>query len=363
LTVGRAGERIRGGPAAMPANLSPEYKDAQEKFRRAREPQEKLECLREMLRTIPKHKGTEHLQAEIKTRIKELTDEAGGPKKGAVRGGPDLTVRHEGAAQVALVGPPNAGKSSLHARLTGSHAVVGPYPFSTKYPLPGMLTHEDVQFQLVDLPPVAADYMEPWMSGTLHSADAVALVVDLSDPGCIEQLAAIETRLEEKKVSLVSRPGALAVPTPGEDGEYGQDEGLDPFRARLPALLLANKADLFADPEAELAVFREIAPDPFDSLAVSAETGTGLAAVGAALVSLLGIVRIYSKIPGHPPDMGRPFTLRGGGTVRDVALQVHRGMAAELKFARIWGRSAEFEGQQVSAAHPVADRDVVELHW
>jgi hypothetical protein len=312
-----------------------------------------------MLRTIPKHKGTEHLQAEIKTRIKELADEAGGTRRGGVRGGPDLVVRHEGAAQVALVGPPNAGKSSLHARLTGSHAAVGPYPFTTKHPQPGMLAHEDVQLQLVDLPPVAADYLEPWMSGTLHNADAAALVVDLSDPGCVDQLAAIEARLEEKRVSLVPRPGAPPVAGPGED----EDEALDPFRVRLPTLLLANKADLFADPEAELAVFREIAPDPFDSLAVSAETGAGLAAVGPGLFALLGIVRVYSKVPGHPPDLGRPFTLRGGGTVRDVALQVHRGLARELKFARIWGASAGFEGQQVSAAHPVADRDVVELHW
>jgi hypothetical protein len=340
----------------MPANLSPEYKDAQDRFRRAREPQEKLECLREMLRTIPKHKGTEHLQAEIKTRVKELADELGGPKKGAVRGGPDLVVRHEGAAQVALVGPPNSGKSSLHARLTGSHAVVGPYPFSTKYPLPGMLLHEDVQLQLVDLPPVAEDYFEPWMSGSLHNADAVALVVDLSDPACVDQLDAVERRLAEKKVTLAPRRGE---PQPGGTGE---DE-LDPFRARLPAVLLANKADRFADPQAELAVFREIAPDPFDSFAVSATTGAGLAGIGPALLSLLGIVRVYSKVPGHPPDLGRPFALRGGGTVRDVAQQVHRGMASELKFARVWGPSAEFDGQQVSAAHAVKDRDVVELHW
>jgi hypothetical protein len=254
------------------------------------------------------------------------------------------------------VGPPNCGKSSLHARLTGSHAVVGPYPFSTKHPLPGMLLHEDVQFQLVDLPPVAEDYFEPWMSGTLHNADAVALVVDLSDPACVDQLDAVERRLAEKKVTLVPRLGEPLVTPPGEDE-------LDPFRARLPAVLLANKADLFSDPATELAVFREIAPDPFDSLAVSASTGAGLGAVGPALYSLLGIVRVYSKVPGHPPDLGRPFTLRGGGTVRDVAQQVHRGMAAELKFARVWGRSAEFEGQQVSAAHAVRDRDVVELHW
>ena len=343
----------------MPANLSPEYKEAQEAFRRARESTEKLDCLRVMLRTIPKHKGTEHLQAQIKTRIKELSDELGSPKKGGVHGGPDLAVHHEGAAQIALVGPPNAGKSSLHARLTGSHAVVGPYPFSTKHPLPGMLPCEDVQFQLVDLPPVTEDYMEPWMNGTLHGADAVALVLDLSSPDCIEQLSIVLRRLEEKKVSLAPRLGAPSVATPAAGEE---DPILDPFHARLPALLLANKADLFADPQAELDVFREIAPDPFDSLAVSAQTGAGLARVGPALLALLGIVRIYSKVPGHPPDRGRPFTFRGRGTVRDVARQVHRGLAADLKFARVWGESVEFDGQQVSPDHVVKDRDVVELH-
>jgi hypothetical protein len=344
----------------MPANLSPEYKEAQEAFRRARDPQERLDCLREMLRTIPRHKGTEHLQAEIKTRVKELTDELGGPRKGAARGGPDLVVRHEGAAQVALVGPPNAGKSSLHARLTGSHAAVGAYPFTTKHPQPGMLPHEDVQLQLVDLPPVTDEYFEPWMSGSLHGADAVALVVDLSDPSCVEQLAVVERRLQEKKITPVPRlPEAAAG---GADAE-AESAVPDPFRVRLPTVLLANKADLFADPDAELAVFRELAPDPFDSLAVSAETGRGLAGIGPLLVSLLAIVRVYSKVPGHPPDSGRPFTLRRGGTVRDVARLVHRGRASDLKFARIWGPSVGFDGQQVSPEHVVADRDVVELHW
>ncbi len=342
----------------MPANLSPEYKQAQEAFRRAREPEERLECLREMLRTIPRHKGTEHLQAELKTRIKELSDEISGPKKGAGRGGPDLTVRREGAAQVALVGPPNAGKSSLHLRLTGSHAVVGPYPFSTKHPLPGMLPFEDVQLQLVDLPPVAEDYFEPWMAGTLHNADAVALVLDLSDPGCVDQLGALERRLSEKRITLASRLD----PCPGA-AEAAGDLLPDPFQTTLPAVLLANKADLFDDPEAELAVFRELAPDPFVSLAVSAESGRQLSAVGTAVFDLLRICRVYSKVPGHTADRSRPFTLRGGGSVREVAQLVHRGLAAELRFARVWGTSVEHDGQQVSADHRLADRDVVELHW
>ncbi|MDE0457160.1 MAG: 50S ribosome-binding GTPase, partial [Chromatiales bacterium] len=136
----------------MPANLSPEYKAAEAAFRAAREPKERLECLRDMLRTIPKHKGTEHLQGDIKARIKQLTDELAGPKKGGARGGPALVIRPEGAAQVAVLGPPNSGKSALVARLTGAHAEVGPYPFTTQFPQPAMLPHEDIHFQLVDLP-------------------------------------------------------------------------------------------------------------------------------------------------------------------------------------------------------------------
>jgi ribosome-interacting GTPase 1 len=352
----------------MPANLSPEYKNAQDAFRRASEPQEKLGHLKEMLRTIPKHKGTEHLQADIKTRIKELTEELSGPRKGGARGGPELSVRPEGAAQVAIIGPPNAGKSSLHVKLTGSHAVVGPYPFATKYPQPGMLPFQDVQFQLVDLPPVSHDYVEPWMGGTLQTADAVLLVSDLSDPECVDQLEAVERQLKAKKVDLVARvPGrqdaVLAVPA-GEDGEGGGAEEIeDPFRIRLPALLVASKADLYDDPVAELETFQELAPDPFVSLAASTETGQGLDAIGPALFELLEVVRVYSKMPHHPPDMSKPFTLRSGGTVHDVAQQVHRGLATELRFARVWGPSAEFDGQQVSGDHPVKDKDVVELHW
>jgi len=352
----------------MPANLSPEYKNAQDAFRRASEPGEKLGHLKEMLRTIPKHKGTEHLQADIKTRIKELTEELSGPRKGGARGGPELAVRPEGAAQVAIVGPPNAGKSSLHALLTGSHAVVGPYPFATKFPLPGMLPHEDVQFQLVDLPPVSADSIEPWMGGTLQTADGVLLVSDLSDPECVDQLEAVERQLKAKKVDLVARvPGrkdaVLEVPAEGDPNPVPAGEIEDPFRIRLPALLVASKADLYDDPDAELETFQELAPDPFVSLAVSTETGRGVGEIGPTLFELLEVVRVYSKTPHHPAHMSRPFTLRRGGTVREVAQQVHRGLASELRFARVWGPSAEFDGQQVSGDHAVKDTDVVELHW
>ena len=121
----------------MPANLSPAYKKAEQEYRAARDDQERLTYLKGMLRTIPKHKGTEHLQADIKSRIKLLTEELAGPKKGGKRSGPLHSVRKDGAAQIALLGPPNSGKSSLHAKLTGSRAEIGPYPHTTHEPMPG----------------------------------------------------------------------------------------------------------------------------------------------------------------------------------------------------------------------------------
>jgi ribosome-interacting GTPase 1 len=353
----------------MPANLSPEYKKAEAEFKQAREPRERLSCLREMLRTIPKHKGTEHLQADIKTRIKQLTEELTGPRKGGARTGPTHAVRPEGAAQVALIGPPNAGKSTLHARLTGSHAEIAPYPYTTKAPLPGMLPHRDIHFQLVDLPPVSADFMESWYVNALRPADAAMLVVDLSDPECVDHVAAIRDRLDQRKVTLDERwardtlgdeaSGAAS----GEDAERperGADEVPDPFRIHLPTLLLANKSDLDPDPD-EVRVLEELLGVRFPAVAVSAETGAGLDEIGPQLFDGLGIVRVYTKVPGRPSESERPYTVRRGDTVLDVARLVHKEIAESLKFARVWG-SGQFDGQQVGADHPVADGDIVELH-
>ena len=336
----------------MPTNVTPEYKKAEEAYRAAREPKDRLACLKKMLRTIPKHKGTEHLQSDIKTRIKQLSEELAGPKKGGKRSGPSHVVRPDGAAQLALIGPPNAGKSSLHAKLTGSHTDVGPYPFTTHLPIPGMLPFEDVQFQLVDLPPVSEDYFEPWLANTLQHADGVLLVIDVADPECLEQVPTVLERLAEKKIFLRSAWPGLEKP---EDEEYD-----DPFRLDLPTVLIANKADLDPDPE-EVKVLEELLGLRFPALTVSAETGDGLDAIGLFLFRALEIVRVYTKTPGKKADTDRPFTVRRGGTVHDVAELVHKDIARDLKFARMWGKDV-FDGQQVGPDHLVADGDFVELH-
>ena len=336
----------------MPANLTPEYRKAEAAYRRARDPREQLECLRVMLRAIPKHKGTDHLQADIKTRIKALTEELAGPKKGATRSGPPTFVHPEGAAQVALLGPPNSGKSMLHDRLTGSHAAVGPYPFTTQYAQPGMLPIEDVSIQLVDLPPVSPEHPVPWIGNAVQQADGALLVVDLAHPGCLEETVTLTDLLTERKVLL---DGVW----PDLSGE--QHDGDDPFTVHLPTLLVVAKVDLLEDPDAELAVFQDLTGLDYPVIAVSTTTGDGLEEIGPWLLERLGVVRVYTKVPGKSADLSRPFTVRLGDTVADVARLVHRDLAADLKFARLWG-DASFDGQQVGADHRVRDGDVIELH-
>ena len=337
----------------MPANLTPDYRAAEAAFRSARDPRERLEHLREMLRVIPKHKGTDHLQGDIKRRIKELSEELERPHKGGARSGPPLVIRPEGAAQIALIGPPNAGKSSVHARLTGSGAHVATYPFTTLHPEPGMMAHEDVHFQLVDLPAISPAHPVPWLANTLGTADAALLIVDLSDPENVDQIDVAQAELRERRVTLIAEWDA------GRQTAGGEDD--DPFAMRLPTMLLANKCDRLADADDELTAFLEITGLRYPAIAVSAETGHGLETLGPWLFEHLGVVRVYTKAPGRQADHRRPFTLRRGQTVEDVAWLVHKDVARSLRYARVWGNIG-FEGRQVGRAHPVSDGDVIELH-
>ena len=338
----------------MPANLSPEYKAAEAAYRQANEPKERLERLREMLRSIPKHKGTEHLQADIKTRIKQLTEELSAGRKGGARSGPSHVVRPEGAAQIALLGPPNTGKSTLHDRLTGSRAAAGPYPFTTQLPQPGMLPYEDVHLQLVDLPPLTAEYTAPWIVNALQPADAALLVVDVAAPDCLDRLSDLLAALASRKITLVPD-----WERPRTDAEGGS--GLeDPFAIRLPAALIAARADQSPNVEEEVEVLQELLDVRYPSMAVSARSGSGLEALAGWLFRTLEVVRVYTKAPGRPPDFSQPFTVRRGDTVYDVARMVHQEIADRFKFGRLW-RNAAANGRQVGRDYRVADRDVLEL--
>ena len=329
----------------MPANLTPQYKEAEQRFRQAEGHDEKLAALREMLTLLPKHKGTEKIQADLRRRLAKLEDEAQHPAKGGARRFDPGHVRREGAGQWVLLGPPNAGKSALVRALTHAHPEVAPYSFTTRAPQPGMMPFEDVQVQLVDTPAVTREHCEPYMTNLVRNADGAVLVLDAAADDLAESLAALLALLERARVVPAHRP-------PPADAS--------PLTVSRPVLVLANKRDL--DPDGTFAALARDAagPDlPFSS--VSAEHGLGLEELRRALFEALGRIRIYAKEPHHEPDRVRPFVLPRGATVRDLALAVHREIAETLKFARIWG-AARFDGQQVDRDHVLSDRDVVELH-
>ena len=208
----------------------------------------------------------------------------------------------------------------------------------------------------MDLPPITRDHPVPWIVNALQPAGAALLVVDLSDPACLERTAEVRTLLGEKRVSLLADWCAtLESPDPDAD-DY------DPFAIRLPTLLVAAKSDLLDDSDEEIAVFKDLGDLALPSIAASVETGAGLDAIGPFLFERLAIARVYTKTPGRAPDMGTPFTVRTGGTVHDVARLIHKDFARSLKYARLWGRSGQFSGQQVGRDHPVHDGDIIEIH-
>jgi ribosome-interacting GTPase 1 len=214
-----------------------------------------------------------------------------------------------------------------------------------------MLPVEDIAIQLIDLPSVSPEHPIPWIGNALQTADACLLVVDLGEPGCMEQVLVVIDILSERNVVL----------TAGWPADRVEPAGDDPFTMVLPTLMLANKADRSDDLDGELGVFRELTGLVFPVRAVSAETGEGLDLIGPWLLRQLEIVRVYTKLPGGPPDLGRPFTLRRGQTVQDVARLVHKDVAASLKYARLWG-DGTFDGRRVGPEHQVEDGDVVEMH-
>jgi len=320
----------------LPANLTPQYYAAEENYKRAANPEDKMKALQEMLAIIPKHKGTERLQGDIKKKIARLKED-GKKKKQAKSGFNPFGVEKQGAGQVVLAGYPNSGKSSLVGILTRAKVKIADYPFSTALPVSGMMPYKDTFIQLVDTPPLALDNVPSGLIGTFKEADALLIVIDASTAECLEQLEGLTTVLQEREVIDLSEDGFIIAP--------------------LPFIIVASKVD-HPDAAENLEVLRELWPK-LEMLEVS-NNGRGLENLRVRLYKMLNIIRIYGKVTGKPVEKERPFILKKGSTVLDFAGQVHKDFPEKLKSALVWG-SSKFDGQAVPREYVLEDEDIVEL--
>jgi ribosome-interacting GTPase 1 len=328
----------------MAANLTPQYLEAEAEFKKAKTPEDQLACLEKMYTLLPKHKASEKLQAQLKTRMSRLRGEIEHGKKSPKKTTVSHKIPHQGAGQYVILGAPNSGKSRLLTRLTRATPEVAPYPFTTREPHAGMMDWEDVRVQLIDTPPVTAEYLESYMQGMIVGADRAILMVDLGDDDGPFNAEAVLKRLGEIKTVLGAKP-------PQAD---------DATLHFTQTLLVANKIDL-PGADDRLAIVRDLFAADFAIHSVSAEHGGGLEELRKAIYQFLNVIRVYTKQPGKPPDLESPFTCPAGSTLMDMAALVHRDFAHGLKSARIWGTGV-YDGQTIKRDHVLHDKDIVELH-
>jgi len=327
----------------MPANLTPQYLEAEAKFKQAKTAQEKIKALEVMMAVIPKHKGTEKLRGQLKSRRAKLKEEL--QKRPTIgRAEQAYNIKGEGSAQVVLLGLPNSGKSTLFSKVTNAFSEVADYPFTTQKPIPGMMKFENLQIQLVDTPPIQLDRIEPGLSNLIRNADALLLVVDLTeDP--IFQIDILQEELKGMKIMIA---GKKTVP-PQEVGW-----------ASLKAILLGNKCDV-KNAMGGYQTFEVCFRETFPVLPISAKEGMNLEELKREVYRILDIIRVYTKAPGGEPDLTEPVVLKKGSTVENVALSIHKDFVRKLRYAKIWG-SGKFDGQMVKRDYQVNEGDVIELH-
>ena len=329
----------------MPANLTAQYHKAEEEYRQATIPEEQLRCLQAMLRELPKHKGTDKLQAELKQKISKAKKETSAPKKSGKRSA-NQRIPRQGAGTVILLGGVNTGKSQLLATLTRAKPEIASFPFTTREPLPGMMPWEDVTVQLIDTPPITADYFEPALHGIIRGADLALFLIDLGHDDGIEQCQELIDKLDTTKTRL------------GINSHLDENDiGVSYTRT----FAVPNKID---DPQApeRLDLLHELCPLDFPEYVISAQQGTNLETLRNDIYESLDVVRVYTKLPNQKQaDFDRPFTVRRGSTLLDVAGQVHKDYVKNLRFARVWGNQIH-DGTVVKGDYVVHDQDVVELH-
>jgi small GTP-binding protein len=389
----------------MPTNLPPDAIKKWAEVEDTRNPTEKLERMQEFLSLVPKHKGTAKLCAQIKKQMATMRKEMEQKKqKRAGKGGPKFFIEKEGAAQIALLGLTNVGKSSLLSALTNAKIEVSSNPYTTREPVPSIMNYEDVQFQIVEAPALMEGSADgrAWGLQTLalaRNADGLVLMVDLSK-NPVQQLSLVLSELEKARI-LVSKPkgrvdierrymgagmrliltGRLVDCTLKEveellrsyritdavvkiSGEVTLDvveDAIFESTTYRPAVVIANKIDV-KGAEANLERLEKYVDKRIPVIAVSCEKRFGLDKLGETLFKTLGIMRVYTKEPSARSFSKKPFTLKKGATLHDLAKSIHSDFERNFAFAKVWSKRLAFSPQKVGLGFVLEDGDVVEIH-
>ena len=389
----------------MPANLPAEAKNKYRQASLARKPEEKIRLLQEFMSMFPKHKGTENLRAQVKRKISLLKKEIEEKKqKKSGTGGPKVFIEKEGDAQIVILGPTNVGRSSLLSILTNSKVLISSYPYTTTEPTPGMFNYKDLQLQMVETPAIMEGSSEggSWGLQTLTSArnaDGIVLMVDLSQ-NAVEQFVLISAELEKAKI-VTRKPNArieiekkhmgaklkfivlgrlidcsvkdltrllksygirdATVKIWGEATFDDVEEAIFEGKVYMPAIILANKADNRKAAE-RLEQLKKVVGADLKVIAVSCTTEAGVEELGAELFGMLDIIRVYTKDPSKRDASMRPFTIRKGSTVFDLAKRIHSDFYEQFSYAKVWSKRLRFSPQKVGVTFPLQDGDTVEIH-
>ena len=327
----------------MPTNLPADYFNAEERFRSATTTEDKIKYLEEMMGTIPKHKGTDHLRADLRKKLSKLKT-AATSKKSSKKHVSAYHINKEGAGQIIIIGTTNVGKSSLVANQTNADPEVSAVPFTTWSALPGMMMIDNIQVQLIDTPPFSEEYIDPEFLNLIRRVDLVLIMIDLhANP--VQQFEFVLQKLQENRIAPKHLEGKIEV------------EG---FLLHVPTLVVVNKYDS-EEFEEHYQIFQELLGQDYPMVPVSVQTGHNMDTLKQTIFEKLSVIRVYSKAPGKDVDKTAPFVVDQGIELGDFAGKVHKDFQENLKSAKIWGTSADFPGQMVSRDHVLEDEDVVEL--
>ncbi|MEK6885763.1 MAG: GTPase [Nanoarchaeota archaeon] len=303
----------------MPVNASYEFANAEKQFQSAQTDEERLEGLEEMLRTVPRHKGSENIIANLRTRYTKLKDKIEklkSQKKGG--GGVKFSVK-KGDMQVTLVGLTNSGKSSILKLLTNANPHIAPYAFTTQTPEVGILYYENCQIQIIDLPAIGADTFD---TGIINTSDTVLEVVEkISD---IPEVEKVLTKFKGKRIVV-----------------FTKIDKLDFNTKRKTLETLKTKK--------------------YNFVMLSARTEEGLDELKEKIFKSFNKIRVYTKQPGRAEHDNEPVIMLPNSTVEQIARIIFKGRTDVIKRTRIWGPSSKFGGQEVGVKHVLKDKDILEF--